>query len=142
MSLVQRAGSWEAAPHGAFPSDILRERAKSLFQPQLGQHTLKTEQTHPQSRNFIPPFKRKLIAVKTTYARLPLHNCSLQSASNKNKGYQCNVSTSVSPDIACSSAKGLRDLENNHCRLTADESCNSSLQIQILEFVSNGRLDG
>lgn len=94
QTCVQRTGSWEAAPHPAFPFTVLCDGHKSLLQPRFGQRTLSSQQTCPQSRDVISLFKRKEIADKTTYASLPLHDCNLQRASNKTKGSQCNVSTS------------------------------------------------
>lgn len=46
-----------------------------------GAHTLRSQQTHPQSRNFIPLFSRKEAADKTIYTSLPLHNHHLQRPS-------------------------------------------------------------
>lgn len=65
-TLAQRTGSGEAGPHKAFPSPVSCDGHKSLLPPQFGEHTLRSQQTHPQRRNFIFLFRRKEIADKTT----------------------------------------------------------------------------
>lgn len=58
-----------------------------LLQPRFGERTQRARQTCWQSRNFISLFRRKETADKSTETSFLLQDCSLQRASNTNKGY-------------------------------------------------------